>query len=118
MKPVKILLLGAGNRAGLVYAEYAKMNPTMMNIAAVAEPDEVKRKRIQADHHIPDSLAFTTWKGAETLPRRLSTHDKLSLSCVQNLFYRSYRVAHRSVHGRPGKSPGNGALRKMCFPVR
>ncbi|GHV55961.1 oxidoreductase [Spirochaetia bacterium] len=64
MKPVKILLLGAGSRGGLVYAEYAKRNPTMMNIVAVAEPDEVKRKRIQADHHIPDSLAFTSWEGA------------------------------------------------------
>ncbi|MDR2102469.1 MAG: Gfo/Idh/MocA family oxidoreductase [Treponema sp.] len=62
MEPIKAALLGAGSRGMYVYAEYAKMNPRMLKIAAVAEPDEVKRKQIQEEHHIPDNLAFLSWK--------------------------------------------------------
>jgi predicted dehydrogenase len=44
------------------YAEYARLNPTMLKIVSVAEPDEAKRKKIQEDHRIPDSLAFRSWE--------------------------------------------------------
>jgi predicted dehydrogenase len=64
MEPVKALLLGAGSRGTYAYAEYARMNPKMMRIVAVAEPDTAKRNKIQEDHHIPDNLAFTTWEAA------------------------------------------------------
>jgi predicted dehydrogenase len=64
MEPIKVLLLGAGSRGMYAYAEYARNNPKMMRIAAVAEPDDVKRKKIQADHRIPDNLAFTGWEQA------------------------------------------------------
>jgi predicted dehydrogenase len=62
MEPVKVLLLGAGNRGMYAYAEYAKMNPAMLKIVAVAEPDEVKRKKIQEEHRIPNDLAFRSWE--------------------------------------------------------
>ncbi|MDR0998597.1 MAG: Gfo/Idh/MocA family oxidoreductase, partial [Treponema sp.] len=64
MEPVKVLLLGAGNRGMYTYAEYAKMNPTMLKIAAVAEPDEAKRKKIQAEHRIAGNFAFRSWDDA------------------------------------------------------
>jgi predicted dehydrogenase len=64
MEPIKVLLLGAGNRGMYSYAEYARNNPKMLRIAAVADPDKVKREKIQADHHIPGSLAFTDWEEA------------------------------------------------------
>jgi predicted dehydrogenase len=64
MEPVKALLLGAGSRGTYAYAEYARMHPTMLRIVAVAEPDGVKRRKIQEDHHIPDNLAFSTWEEA------------------------------------------------------
>jgi predicted dehydrogenase len=69
MEPIKVLLAGAGSRGMYAYAEYARNNPKMMRIVAVAEPNEVKRKKIQADHHIPDNLAFAGWEQAfEKLP--------------------------------------------------
>jgi predicted dehydrogenase len=46
------------------YAQYAKMSPKMLKIVAVAEPVEAKRKKIQAEHGIPDSAAFTSWEYA------------------------------------------------------
>jgi hypothetical protein len=48
------------------YAEYARNNPKMMRIAAVAEPDDVKRKKIQADHRIPDGRAIEKGSAAFT----------------------------------------------------
>ncbi|GHV14179.1 oxidoreductase [Spirochaetia bacterium] len=64
MEPVKVLLLGAGNRGMYAYAQYAKANPKMMKIVAVAEPDDTKRHTIQADHQIPDDMAFLGWEEA------------------------------------------------------
>ncbi|MDR2029128.1 MAG: Gfo/Idh/MocA family oxidoreductase [Treponema sp.] len=64
MEPITVLLLGAGSRGTDVYAEYARNNPTMMRIAAVAEPDDVRREKIQTDHRIPGNLAFTGWEQA------------------------------------------------------
>jgi predicted dehydrogenase len=46
------------------YAEYAKMNPAMLKIAAVAEPDEAKRETIRREHRIPGELAFRSWEDA------------------------------------------------------
>ena len=49
MEPVKVMLVGAGSRGMFVYAQYAKLNPQMMNIISVVEPNDSKRKKMQAD---------------------------------------------------------------------
>jgi predicted dehydrogenase len=64
MKPIKVLLLGAGSRGAHTYASYAARNPRMMAIAAVAEPDPVKRAAIAAAHGISESRAFGNWEEA------------------------------------------------------
>jgi predicted dehydrogenase len=64
MEPVKVVLLGAGSRGMYAYGEYAKMNPKTLKLVAVAEPNETKRKKIQADHHIPEERAFAGWEEA------------------------------------------------------
>ena len=82
MEPLKVMLIGAGSRGMYVYAQYAKLNPQMMNIAAVVEPNESKRKKIQAEHSIPDNYAFTDYREAfQKLPPVeaviIATQDKL-----------------------------------------
>ncbi|QQO08196.1 Gfo/Idh/MocA family protein [Breznakiella homolactica] len=82
MEPIKVLILGAGNRGGYAYAGYAKMNPKMMKVVSVADPNEAKRKRIQEEHGIPDSLAFASWEDALINPPELdaviiATQDKM-----------------------------------------
>jgi hypothetical protein len=62
LNPVRAVLLGAGNRGAFVYAEYARMNPGMFTIAAVAEPDDLKRERIRAQHGIAGENAFRSWE--------------------------------------------------------
>ena len=64
MKPVKALLLGAGNRGNFTYGKYAAMNPGNLQIAALAEPDDIKRKRIQEEHEIPSDFVYKTWEEA------------------------------------------------------
>jgi predicted dehydrogenase len=68
MKAVKAILLGAGNRGGFVYAEYARMNSAMLSIVAVAEPDDVKRERIRAQHGIAEEYAFLSWEDVFAAP--------------------------------------------------
>jgi predicted dehydrogenase len=64
MKPVTTLLLGVGSRGLNVFAGYARMNPQMLKITAVAEPVDVKRKQAQAEHGIDNALAFRGWEDA------------------------------------------------------
>jgi predicted dehydrogenase len=69
MEPVKIALIGAGDRGRFVYAQYAKMNPTLMKIVAVATPDPKERAIMREEHKIPDKYAFSTWEDAfKSLP--------------------------------------------------
>jgi len=67
MEPIKALLLGAGSRGRFAYGQYAKMNPAMLQIAALAEPDPVKRKIIQEEHNIPSQYVYTDWEEAFTV---------------------------------------------------
>ncbi|MDY0287605.1 MAG: Gfo/Idh/MocA family oxidoreductase [Sphaerochaeta sp.] len=62
MKPIRIALLGAGNRGRYVYAEYAKQRPNEMKIVAVAEPDDAKRSAITEEHAIGDAFSCKDWR--------------------------------------------------------
>ena len=45
MEPVKILIVGAGQR-GYGYAKYVKNNPQKAKVVGVAEPRDFHRERI------------------------------------------------------------------------
>ena len=98
MEPVKMLLLGAGNRGRFAYAEYARMNPKMAKIVAVAEPNEAKRRAMQKDHGIPDSAAFTDWKDAfARMPADveaviITTQDKMHLEPLLEAMSRNLNI--------------------------
>ncbi|MDR1901880.1 MAG: Gfo/Idh/MocA family oxidoreductase [Treponema sp.] len=97
MNPVKVLLLGAGNRGMYSYAAYAKMNPAMMKVVAVAEPDDVKRKKIQEDHGIPDTLAFRGWEEAFAKPIDaeaviIATQDRMHAGPLKEAAARSLHI--------------------------
>jgi predicted dehydrogenase len=64
MEPVKALLLGAGSRGRFAFGQYAKMNPAMLQIAALAEPDPSKRKIMQEEHNIPSQYVYADWEEA------------------------------------------------------
>lgn len=60
-RPVRVILIGAGNRGG-IYADYATKSPREMRVVGVAEPNGARRRRIAAAHGIPPERCFTDWK--------------------------------------------------------
>ncbi|MFW9966286.1 MAG: Gfo/Idh/MocA family protein [Candidatus Thorarchaeota archaeon] len=61
MRPVEIVIVGAGNR-GNVYASYAIEHPDLVKVVGVAEPRDFHRQRMVKEHGIPPENVFTDWK--------------------------------------------------------
>ena len=61
MKPVTILIVGAGNR-GSTYAQYAADFPLKAKVVGVAEPRNYYRERLATAHQIPKRNIFTDWE--------------------------------------------------------
>ena len=61
MKPVTAVILGAGSR-GCSYAEYAKEYPDQLQIAAIAEPREDRRRLLGDALNIPEDRRFASWQ--------------------------------------------------------
>ena len=61
-QPVEIVVIGAGSRGMRAYASYALRHPDQVRIAAVAEPDPVRRQRMADSHDLDDSRCFESWE--------------------------------------------------------
>jgi predicted dehydrogenase len=70
MKPVRIIIAGAGGR-GSGYAAYARQHPDLMQVVGVAEPREFYRTRMADAYGIPPENVFTDW-------REMISRDKFS----------------------------------------
>jgi predicted dehydrogenase len=79
-KPIEAVLIGAGQRGAQVYGQYALQHPEKIVFTAVAEPDEIRRRRFAADHAIPPENVFESW---ETLFSR-SQAGRAALICTQD----------------------------------
>ena len=62
MQPKTAILIGAGDRGARAYAPYAKEYPHELQIVAVAEPNEIRRRRVASDHEISAKNSFATWQ--------------------------------------------------------
>ena len=61
MKPITAIVLGAGSR-GSTYARYAKDFPGELQIVAVAEPREDRRKILAEELGVPEENRFASWQ--------------------------------------------------------
>lgn len=59
-KPVRAILIGAGHR-GSIYASYAAKFPNELNIVAVADTNQQRRKKAAALYNIPPEFCFSDW---------------------------------------------------------
>ena len=50
MRPVELVMVGAGNRGYLAYGAFAERNPDLAKFVAVVEPDEGRRARFANAH--------------------------------------------------------------------
>lgn len=61
--PIRVIILGAGDR-GRTYAAYAKAYPDEVKIIGVAEPVQISRKNMIAEHNIPADHVWLDWSDA------------------------------------------------------
>ena len=61
-KPVKAVLIGAGNRGEAVYGRHALAHPEEIQFVAVAEPNQARRERFAQAHQIPQENRYHTWE--------------------------------------------------------
>src|SRR2546421_966276 len=62
MRPVELVMVGAGNRGYLAYGAFAERNPGEAKFVAVVEPDEGRRARFANAHRIPMERQFRSWE--------------------------------------------------------
>lgn len=62
METTTAILIGAGDRGAKAYASYALDHPNELNIIAVAEPNDEKRKNIKKQHQILEANCFSSWE--------------------------------------------------------
>ena len=62
MRPVELVMVGAGNRGYLAYGAFAERNPGEAKFVAVAEPDDARRARFADAHRIPAERQFRSWE--------------------------------------------------------
>jgi predicted dehydrogenase len=62
MRPVELVMVGAGNRGHLAYGAFAERNPERAKFVAVVEPDDARRTRFANAHGIPAERQFRSWE--------------------------------------------------------
>src|SRR5204863_644292 len=62
MRPVELVMVGAGNRGHLAYGAFAERNPDKAKFVAVVEPDDGRRARFANAHRIPAERQFRSWE--------------------------------------------------------
>ena len=68
MRPITAVVLGAGSR-GENYSGYGKLHPGELQIVAVAEPREGRRKQFAESHGIPTERCFASWQELLAQPK-------------------------------------------------
>jgi len=69
VKPIEVAVIGAGNRGRDSYGEIIRRSPHDMRIVAVAEPNERRRRRLAAEHEIPEARCYAGWETMLEEPR-------------------------------------------------
>jgi len=68
-KPVRAVLIGAGQRGAKDYAPFALKHPDLLQFVAVAEPIRTRRESFARQHGIPAEGQFESWEELLALPQ-------------------------------------------------
>ncbi len=68
-EPVKVIVVGAGNRGWGAYSSYGLQFPKEMQVVGVAEPVPYRRDRISKAFNIPEENQFETWEQVFKVPK-------------------------------------------------
>ncbi|MBN2469278.1 MAG: Gfo/Idh/MocA family oxidoreductase [Anaerolineae bacterium] len=70
MQPLRLALIGAGQRGIDVYGRYALEHDPGVEFVAVAEPVAARRARFAGQHDLPPEAQFSSWEALLDGPRR------------------------------------------------
>ncbi len=96
MKKLSAIILGYGMR-GETYAQFAVDNPDLLEIKAVAEPEDSRRQKAKGLHNIPDEMCFDSWEKLCALPKMadfaiIATQDKMHRDPALKLIEKGYNL--------------------------
>ena len=83
MKPVSVIIIGAGSR-GTRYAEHMGQLPEKYTLVGVADPDPARRAKLQKAHNIPEENCFASWEEILAQPKFA---DLAVIATVDNMHY-------------------------------
>lgn len=63
-EPIRLLLIGAGNRGAGVYGAYCLRHPDAAQVVAIADLDEARRARVAGQHAVPPHRRYECWSEA------------------------------------------------------
>lgn len=69
MKPLEVVLVGAGHRGRATFGAYALAHPDRLKIVALAEPREAARVATAREHEVAPSMTFSDWRQLLEQPR-------------------------------------------------
>lgn len=84
LAPVKVIVIGAGNRGWEAYSSYGLRFPDEMQVVGVAEPIAYRRDRLSKAFNIPAENQFKTWEEVFKVPKFA---DALIIATPDNLHY-------------------------------
>ncbi|HTF32977.1 MAG TPA: Gfo/Idh/MocA family oxidoreductase [Myxococcota bacterium] len=61
MAAVEAVVIGAGNRGRFTYGAFARANPELLRVVALAEPNEERRSATAAEHGLGRDRAWSGW---------------------------------------------------------
>ena len=105
MRPVELVMVGAGNRGYLAYGAFAERNPHEAKFVAVVEPDAARRARFANAHRIPAERQFRSWEDIAGRSRRfrVRANSRLVAACLILLLTCSQTSGDESSRGlEPG----------------
>jgi len=96
MRPVEVIVIGAGNRGYEAYGKIILKRPDIKAVA-VAEPNDVKRERFAKEHNIPPERQFKTWE--EVFEREkfadgviITTMDRMHVKPAIEAIKKGYKI--------------------------
>lgn len=95
--PLRVAILGAGQRGADVYAAAFARRPGLARITAVADPDATRRERLARRHDVPEDARFDGWASLLAGPRLadllvIATPDALHLAPAKAALAQGYNL--------------------------
>lgn len=117
MKPVSIIIVGAGGR-GFAYANLALKMPKLAKVVGVAEPRDFHREKMVNEHGIKPEMTFHLWQELAKQPKladavAICTQDAMHEDCMMAFAKLGYHILLE----KP-MAPTAAACKRICDAAR